>query len=141
MSDANHTASSKVLFVCTGNSCRSQMAEGWANHLAAGRLEAYSAGVNPIGVVRPTVEVMAEAGVDISRQHSNSVNEFLGEEFDYVITLCDNARELCPYFPGERARFHWSIDDPYGLTLDAYRRARDEIRSRLEALLNEIDGP
>ncbi len=141
MSDANRTASSRVLFVCTGNSCRSQMAEGWANRLGAGRLEAHSAGVNPFGVVRLTVEVMAEAGVDISHQRSKGVDEFLGEEFDYVITLCDNARELCPYFPGEGKRLHWPIDDPYRLTLDDYRRARDEIRARVESFLNELDGP
>jgi arsenate reductase len=131
----------KVLFVCTGNSCRSQMAEGWANHLGSSRLEAYSAGVYPVGVAPLTVEVMAEAGVDISHQRSKSVAEFVGEEFDYVITLCDNAREVCPYFPGERARLHWPIDDPYGLRLDDYRRARDAVRARVEAFLNEIDGP
>ena len=117
------------------------MAEGWANHLGSSRLEAYSAGVYPVGVAPLTVEVMAEAGVDISRQRSKAVDEFLGEEFDYVITLCDNAREVCPYFPGERARLHRPIDDPYGLRLDDYRRARDEIRARVEAFLNEIDGP
>jgi arsenate reductase len=131
----------KMFFVCTGNSCRSQMAEGWAKHLAAGRLDAYSAGVNPIGVVRLTVEVMAEAGVDISQQRSKSVDEFVGEEFDYIITLCDNARENCPYFPGEARRLHWPIDDPYGLTLDDYRRARDEIRTRVEVFLEELDSP
>jgi arsenate reductase len=131
----------KVLFVCTGNSCRSQMAEGWAKHLGKGKVEAYSAGVNPIRVIPATVEVMAEAGVDISHQRSQSVDEFLGEEFDYVITLCDNARELCPYFPGEGKRLHWPIDDPYGLALDDYRAARDEIRTRVEAFLNELDGP
>jgi arsenate reductase len=131
----------KILFVCTGNSCRSQMAEAWANSLGAGLVDAYSAGVNPIGVVRPTVEIMAEAGVDISRQRSKAVDEFVGEEFDYVITLCDNAREMCPYFPGEGKRLHWPIEDPYGLGLDTYRRARDEIRARVEAFLNELDGP
>jgi arsenate reductase len=131
----------KVLFVCTGNSCRSQMAEGWANHLGAGLVEAYSAGVNPVGVARATVEVMAEAGVDISRQRSKSVVEFVGEEFDYVITLCDNAREVCPYFPAPAKRLHWPIDDPYGLGLDDYRRARDETRARVEAFLNEINRP
>jgi arsenate reductase len=131
----------KVLFVCTGNSCRSQMAEGWANHLSSSRLEAYSAGVNPIGVARATVEVMAEAGVDISHHRSKAVDEFAGEEFDYVITLCDNARDACPSFPGEGTRLHWAVGDPYGLRLDDYRRARDEIRARVEAFLNEINGP
>jgi arsenate reductase len=131
----------KFLFVCTGNSCRSQMAEGWANHLGSSRLEAHSAGVSPIGVARPTVEVMAEAGVDISHQRSKAVDDFVGEEFDYVITLCDNAREVCPYFPDAARRLYWPIDDPYGLGLDPYRRARDEIRARVEAFLNEINGP
>ena len=131
----------KVLFVCTGNSCRSQMAEGWANHLGSSHLEAYSAGVSPIGVARPTVEVMAEAGVDISHQRSKAVDEFAGEEFDYVITLCDNAREVCPYFPDAARRLHWPIKDPYGLKLDAYRGARDEIRAKVETLLGELDGP
>jgi arsenate reductase len=130
----------RVLFVCTGNSCRSQMAEGWANYLGGGRVEAYSAGVSPIGVVPATVAVMAEAGVDISGQRSKSVDIFVGEEFDYVITLCDNARERCPYFPGAAKRLHWPIDDPHGLGLADYRRARDEIRARVEAFLNELDG-
>ncbi|NIT37023.1 MAG: arsenate reductase ArsC [candidate division Zixibacteria bacterium] len=131
----------KVLFVCTGNSCRSQMAEGWANHLGAGLVEAYSAGVYPVGVAPLTVKVMAEAGVDISHQRAKAVDEFLGEEFDYVITLCDNVRELCPYFPDAAKRFHWPVKDAFGLDLDAYRRARDEIRARVEAFLNEINGP
>lgn len=117
------------------------MAEGWANHLGSSRLEAYSAGINPVGVARPTVEVMAEAGVDISHQRSKAVDEFVGEEFDYVITLCDNARGVRPYFPGAAKRLHWPIDDPYGLKLDAYRGARDETRARVEAFLNEINGP
>jgi arsenate reductase len=128
----------RILFLCTGNSCRSQMAEGWANHFGKGRVEAFSAGVSPIGVVPATVEVMAEAGVDISAQHSKSVDVFVGEEFDYIITLCDNARENCPYFPGEAKRRHWPIDDPYGRDLAAYRRARDDIRRRLEKFFAEV---
>jgi arsenate reductase len=129
----------RVLFVCTGNSCRSQMAEGWANYLGAGRVEAYSAGVHPVGVAPYTVQVMAEAGVDISSQRSKSVDEFLGEEFDYIITLCDNARENCPYFPGVARRLHWPVDDPHGRDLDAYRRARDELRARVAAFLEELE--
>lgn len=128
----------KVLFVCTGNSCRSQMAEGWANHLGAGKVEAFSAGVTPVGVAPATVAVMAEAGVDISGQRSKSVDEFVGEEFDYVITLCDNARENRAYFPRAARRLHWPIDDPYGLDPDAYRRARDEVRERVDDFLNRI---
>ena len=109
--------------------------------MGAGLVEAYSAGVSPIGVAPLTVEVMAEAGVDISHQRSKAVDEFVGEEFDYVITLCDNAREVCPYFPDAARRLHWPIKDPYGLKLDAYRGARDETRARVEAFLNEINGP
>ena len=130
----------RILFLCTGNSCRSQMAEGWARHLGAGRVEAHSAGVSPIGVVPATVEVMAEAGVDVSAQRSKSADVFVGEEFDYIITLCDNAREDCPYFPGEAKRLHWPIDDPYGRDLDAYRRGRDDIKRRLEEFFAEIWG-
>jgi arsenate reductase len=114
------------------------MAEGWARHLGAGRVEAHSAGVSPTRVVPATVEVMAEAGVDISSQYSKAADIFVGEEFDYIITLCDNARETCPYFPGEAKRLHWPIDDPYGLDLDAYRRARDDIERRLEEFFADI---
>ena len=130
----------RVLFLCTGNSCRSQMAEGWARRLGAARVEAYSAGVSPIRVVPATGEVMAEVGVDISSQRSKAADVFVGDEFDYIITLCDNARDNCPYFPGEAQRLHWPIDDPYGLDLDAYRRARDDIRRRLEEFLAAVLG-
>jgi arsenate reductase len=130
----------RILFLCTGNSCRSQMAEGWARRLGAGRVEAYSAGVSPTRVVPATVEVMAEAGVDVSAQRSKSADLFVGEEFDYIITLCDNAREDYPYFPGGAKRLHWPIDDPYGLDLDAYRRARDDIKRRLEEFFAEMWG-
>ncbi len=130
----------RILFLCTGNSCRSQMAEGWARHLGAGRVEAYSAGVSPIRVVPATVEVMAEAGVDVSGQRSKAADVFVGDEFDYIITLCDNARDNCPYFPGEAKRLHWPIDDPYGLDFDVYRRVRDDIRRRLEEFLADVLG-
>jgi len=113
------------------------MAEGWANHLGAGRVEAHSAGVDPFRMIPQTVEAMAEAGVDISPQRSKSVDEFVGEEFDYIITLCDNARERCPHFPGEARRLHWPIADPYGLGLDDYRRAREEIKKHIVQLLAE----
>ena len=129
----------RILFVCTGNSCRSQMAEGWARELGAGRVETYSAGVDPIPLAPFTVQVMAEAGVDISAQRSKSVDEFLGEEFDYIITLCDNARENCPYFPGAARRLHWPVDDPHGRDVDAYRRARDDLRARVAAFLEELE--
>jgi len=130
----------RILFLCTGNSCRSQMAEGWANHWGKGKVDAYSAGVSPTDVVPETVDVMAEAGVDISAQRSKAADIFVGDEFDYIITLCDNARENCPYFPGEAKRLHWPIDDPYHRGREAYRRARDEIRRRLDDLLAEVWG-
>jgi arsenate reductase len=114
------------------------MAEGWARRLGAGRVEAYSAGVSPIRVVPATGEVMAEVGVDISSQRSKAADVFVGEEFDYIITLCDNARESCPYFPGEAQRLHWPIDDPYGLGLGDYRRVRDELREKVAVFLEEL---
>ena len=116
------------------------MAEGWANHLGAGKVEAYSAGVSPIRVVPATVEVMAEAGVDVSGRRSKAADVFVGDEFDYIITLCDNARENCPYFPGEAQRLHWPIDDPYDLGLGDYRRVRDELREKVAAFLEELLG-
>jgi arsenate reductase len=126
----------KVLFLCTGNSCRSQMAEGWARHLKPDAIEAYSAGVEPHGMNPLAVKVMAEAGVDISRQHSKHVNKLVSVPFDYVVTVCDHANETCPVFPGKVKRLHVSFDDPPRLAKDArseaealphYRRVRDEI--------------
>lgn len=131
----------KVLFLCTGNSCRSQMAEGWARHLKGSAIEAYSAGVEPHGMNPLAVKVMAEAGVDISRQHSKHVNELAAVPFDYVVTVCDHANETCPVFPGKVKRLHVSFDDPPRLARDAqseaealadYRRVRDEIRDFIE---------
>ena len=134
-------AKPKVLFLCTGNSCRSQMAEGWARHLKPDAIEAYSAGVEPHGMNPLAVKVMAEAGVDISRQHSKHVNELAAVPFDYVVTVCDHANETCPVFPGKVKRLHVSFDDPPRLAKDArseaealphYRRVRDEIRDFIE---------
>src|SRR5256714_3304302 len=102
----------RVLILCTGNSARSQMAEGFLRELGGGRFEVESAGVQPSGVRAEAVEAMREVGIDISRQRSKSVEEFAGREFDYVITVCDNARENCPLFPGKTERVHWSFDDP-----------------------------
>ena len=127
----------RVLILCTGNSARSQMAEGLLRHDAGARFEVFSAGVNP-GCVRPeAVEAMREVGVDISSQRAKSVEEFVGQAFDYVITVCDNARERCPFFPAGAQRIHWSFDDPAATEGDAaarlavFRRVRDEIRARL----------
>jgi len=130
----------KVLFLCTGNSCRSQIAEGWARHLKSDVIEAYSAGIRPIGVNPKTIEVMAEAGVDISDHTSKGIDDLSGINFDYVVTVCDNAREQCPIFPGRTRHVHKSFDDPYFATgseeeiLAVFRRVRDEIRAFIETL-------
>ncbi|HEX8292199.1 MAG TPA: arsenate reductase ArsC [Pyrinomonadaceae bacterium] len=127
----------RVLILCTGNSARSQMAEGWLRAMGGGRFEVYSAGTRPSGVRPEAVEAMREVGVDIASHRSKSVDEFAGREFDYVITVCDNAREGCPVFPGRTERVHWSFDDPaaagggWDERLSAFRRVRDEIGERL----------
>ena len=127
----------RVLILCTGNSARSQMAEGLLRHLAGSRFEVESAGVEPSFVRPQAIAAMRERGVDISHHRSKSVDEFIDQEFDYVITVCDNARERCPAFPGKTERLHWSFDDPAMATGDAesvmaiFRRVRDEIESRL----------
>lgn len=127
----------RVLILCTGNSARSQMAEGLLQHDGADRFEVASAGVEPTRVRPEAVEVMSEIGIDISDHRSKSVGEFVGQEFDYVITVCDNANEHCPIFPGKTKRIHWSFDDPAAvkgdndIRLKVFRRVRDEIRHRL----------
>ena len=135
----------KILFLCTGNSCRSQMAEGWARHLKADRIEAYSAGIEKHGLNPLAVQVMAEAGVDISAQKSKLVEELPVKEFDFVITLCGHANETCPYFPGKK--IHKGFDDPPKLAgaattetekLIPYRRVRDEIREFVETLPDSL---
>jgi arsenate reductase len=136
----------RVLFVCTGNRARSQMAEGLLRHLAGDRFEVYSAGTEPKGLVRATVDVMAEIGIDVGSQRSKHVEEFAGQRFDYVITVCDSARERCPTFPGEGQRIHWEVEDPAdaearGVPLpEAFRAARDDLRKRIEGLLRERGG-
>ena len=133
----------KILFLCTGNSCRSQMAEGWARHLKGDVLDAYSAGIETHGLNPHAVKVMAEAGVDISGHRSKHLDELKDVPFDYVVTVCDNARESCPMFPGKAQIVHVGFDDPPRLAkatnteeeaLDAYRRVRDEIRRFIETL-------
>ncbi len=132
-----------VLFLCTGNSCRSQMAEGWARHLKGDALEVYSAGIETHGMNLNAVRVMAEAGVDISGHRSKHVSEVLHIPFDYVITVCGHAQEHCPVFPGQATVIHHGFDDPPKLAADAkteaealthYRRVRDEIRAYIETL-------
>jgi arsenate reductase len=126
-----------ALFLCTGNACRSQMAEGALRELAGDRFEVASAGTNPTRVNPMAVRVMAEIGIDISEQRSKSVVEMMGEQFDYVITVCDRAREACPIFPGAATNLHWSFDDPAAAKgteedrLDVFRRVRDEIVSKV----------
>jgi arsenate reductase len=132
----------KVLFLCTGNACRSQMAEGWARHLRGDAIDAYSAGVDPHGMNPLAVRVMAEAGVDISGHLSKHVRDLSDDAFDYVVTVCDNANESCPVFPGKVKRLHVRFEDPPRLAKDAktdderlphYRRVRDEIRKFVES--------
>lgn len=127
----------RVLILCTGNSARSQMAEGILRHDAGNSFDVASAGVEPTRVRGEAVEVMREIGIDISEHRSKSVDEFAGQDFDYVITVCDNANERCPIFPGNTKRIHWSFDDPAAVEGDddtklrVFRRVRDEIRHRL----------
>ena len=133
----------RILFLCTGNSCRSQMAEGWAKHLKGERIEAYSAGIEKHGLNPLAVKVMGESGVDISSQSSKLVSELPAMDFDYVITVCDNAYESCPLFPGSAKVVHRSFDDPPRLAAETakekealpfYRRVRDEIRAYVMGL-------
>ncbi len=139
----------KVLFLCTRNACRSQMAEGWARQLRGDMIEAYSAGSDPYGLDPNAVKVMAEAGVDISTQRSKNIEELRDVTFDYVITLCGHANELCPFFPGKALRMHAGFDDPLRLAsgvkaeekaLVYYRRIRDEIRAFIETLPKAFIG-
>lgn len=130
-----------VLFVCTHNSARSQMAEGILRHIAGDRFEAFSAGTEPGSLHPLAVHAMAEIGVDISNQHSKTIDRFLNDSFDFVITVCDQAREACPAFPRAARQLHWSIPDPVaaqggeGEKLHAFRTARDAIMHRIEDLL------
>jgi len=130
----------KVLFICTGNSCRSQMAEGWARHLKSDVIEAYSAGVRPIGVSSRATKVMAEKGVNISSQTSKHVDDLLEVDFDYVVTLCNNAAESCPVFGGKTITIHRPFGDPYFASgseeqiMAAFRKVRDEIMAFVQTM-------
>src|ERR1039458_4400933 len=133
----------KVLFVCTQNSCRSQMAEGLLRHDARDLFEVFSAGTKPSQVRPEAIAVMREIGIDISIHRSKSVEEFTGQHFDYVITVCDNAQESCPVFPALTTRIHWSIEDPAAVQgseaqrFEAFRRIRDELRKRLRDFIQK----
>jgi arsenate reductase (thioredoxin) len=137
----------KVLFLCTGNSCRSQMAEGWARHLKGDLLEAYSAGIERHGLNPYAVKVMAEAGVDLSNHFSKTLDDLQGVAFDYVVTVCGHASENCPVFPGKAKVVNVGFDDPPKLTmhlpdgekkLAVYRRVRDEIRAFVATLPDSL---
>ena len=139
-----------VLFLCTGNSCRSQMAEGWARALKGDVIEAYSAGIETHGLNPNAVKVMAEAGVDISGHTSKNVDALLDVPFDYVVTVCGHANENCPFFPGSAKVVHIGFDDPPALArqvegeeakLGCYRRVRDEIRAFVETLPASLEQP
>ena len=141
------TAKLKILFLCTGNSCRSQMAEGWTRHLKGDVIEAYSAGVEAHGLNPNAVQVMAEAGVDISGHTSQHIDEFSDIELDVVVTVCGHAHESCPVFPGKTKVIHVGFDDPPKLAkeaaneqeaMDCYRRVRDEIKAFVETLPESI---
>lgn len=134
----------KVFILCTGNSARSQMAEGLLREIGGNRLEVESAGVIASFVRPQAIEVMKEIGIDISGHRSKPVEEFTGQSFDYVITVCDNAKESCPVFPGNVKRIHWSFDDPAEANgsdeekTAVFRRVRDEIREKLKIFADSI---
>ena len=135
----------KVLFVCTGNACRSQMAEGILGDLAEGRFEVFSAGTHPTRVHPASIKVMAEWDIDISHHTSDLIDDYLDAGMDIVITVCDNANQLCPIFPGVVEHIHWSIDDPFvnwsdeAHLLQPYRRTRDKLRARIQEFLGSRD--
>ncbi|MHC4265726.1 MAG: arsenate reductase ArsC [Planctomycetota bacterium] len=129
-----------ILFICTGNACRSQIAEAWANHLKHNDLQAFSAGVYPIGVSSRAIQTMAEVGIDMSEHYSKHIDELQGIDFTYVITLCDNAKSFCPIFPASAKMIHMPIHDPYGATgpndqqMAVFRSVRDKIRDFVEKM-------
>jgi arsenate reductase len=134
----------RVLILCTGNSARSQMAEGLLRHDAGDRFEVASAGVEPTQVKALAIEAMNEIGIDISDHRSKSVDEFQGHNFDYVITVCDNANQQCPMFSGTSRRIHWSIEDPAAVAgseaeqLTVFQRVRDELRDKLQEFAAQV---
>ncbi len=134
----------RVLFLCTGNSCRSQMAEGLLKHLSKDQFNVFNAGLEPSVVNPNAVKVMKEIGIDISYFVSKDVSQFIEQPFDFVITVCDNANEHCPYFPGEVKRIHWSFQDPATVTgteekvLAVFRKVRNQIKEKIKLLTMEI---
>ncbi|PJF36125.1 MAG: protein-tyrosine-phosphatase [Candidatus Thermofonsia Clade 1 bacterium] len=133
----------RVLILCTANSARSQMAEGLLRHLAGERMDVFSAGTRATSVNPFAIQAMAERGIDISHQRSKHLNEFLGQPFDYVITVCDAAAESCPIFPGKAERIHWSFPDPAAVEgesakAEAFRQVRDGLEARFRAWLETL---
>jgi arsenate reductase len=136
----------RVLILCTGNSCRSQMAEGFWNALGDGQWHAVSAGSNPAGYVHPLViQAMSEAGIDLSDARSKHLDQFSDEEFDLVITVCDSAQEACPVFPVAKEMLHWPFEDPAHATgteaekSEVFKKVRDQIRNRIASYLADRD--
>ena len=140
----NDMRKKRVLIICTGNSFRSQMAEGFFKHLASDMFDAYSAGIQPTTINPLAIKVMEEIGIDISRQYSKSIKEYLSRSFDYIITVCDSAKQTCPIFPGEYKKIHWDIEDPAGFQgaqeeiLEKTRKIRDIIEKKIKELLKTI---
>ena len=134
----------KVLFLCTGNSARSQMAEGLLRAIAGERVEVFSAGSKPSRVNPFAIRAMRQRGIDISGQRSKHLSEYLGQPFDFVITVCDQAAETCPIFPGRAQRIHWSFPDPAAAegnedeTLAAFEQVRDDLEAKLRAWIAEL---
>ncbi|MFQ6052464.1 MAG: arsenate reductase ArsC [Candidatus Hydrothermarchaeota archaeon] len=135
----------RVLFLCTHNSCRSQIAEGILRQLHGDKFEVFSAGIKPSEVSPYAIKCMAEVGIDISKHKSKPVERFLGERFDYVITVCDSAKESCPFFSGGAKHLQWNFIDPASATgseeeiMSVFREARDEIKNRIKETFREID--
>jgi arsenate reductase len=134
----------RVLFLCTGNSARSQMTEGWLRHLAGDRYDVCSAGTQPVGLSPGSVEAMAEVGIDIAHHRSKHVAEYATQPIDYVITVCDHAKESCPRWSGAVRLIHWSFDNPAAVTeaseqrRQVFRRVRDEIASSIREFLASV---
>ena len=135
----------KVMFLCIGNSCRSQMAEGFARELGKGIIEPYSAGLSPAGVNPNAVRVMKEIGIDISNQKSKTIDEELLKKMDIIITLCGHAEASCPMTPPEIKRIHWPIEDPVGAIgteeeiMKAFQKARDDIKTKIQSVVKELN--
>ena len=138
-----NTRMKNILVLCTGNSCRSQIAEGYLRHFANNKANIYSAGIETHGVNPKAIQVMAEDGIDISKHTSNNIDEYIDIPFDFVITVCDNAKENCPYFPTKAQRFHQNFPDPAKATgdltevMNEFRRVRDMIKAYSESFINE----